>query len=133
MTRWVERDETGGITGHYANWQEGFAEEEMADDDPELLMFDNPPGAPAPTVWRVTKYTIQKRLKELGLLIPALMWLESWATLPTAPERAARLEMKAGWDGLQSFLNTDVPLRAMLQGVLGLNPDVILAPDDETF
>jgi hypothetical protein len=37
----VERQD-GVITGLYANFQEGYAEEELADDDPEVVAFKAP-------------------------------------------------------------------------------------------
>lgn len=40
---YVERDENGKIVGVYANLQEGYAEEELADDDTDLVAFLNPP------------------------------------------------------------------------------------------
>ena len=40
MTRFVERDGTGKIVGHFASLQPGTAEEEVADDHPDLLSFE---------------------------------------------------------------------------------------------
>lgn len=40
--RWVERDGDGAIVGTYANRQTGIAEEAMADDDAEILAYENP-------------------------------------------------------------------------------------------
>lgn len=37
-TVFVERKD-GDIVGIYANWQEGYAEEEVLADDPEVLSF----------------------------------------------------------------------------------------------
>lgn len=40
MSRWVQRDkDTGEVTGHFANPQPGYAEEELPDDHPELKAF----------------------------------------------------------------------------------------------
>lgn len=35
--RYVARDAQGNIIGHFANMQLGFAEEALADDDPQLI------------------------------------------------------------------------------------------------
>ena len=43
MTRYVERDGQGRITGAFANRQPGRAEEALADDDVELAAFEAPP------------------------------------------------------------------------------------------
>lgn len=43
MKRYVERDAAGRIIGAYAAPQPGRAEEEKADDDPEVVAFENPP------------------------------------------------------------------------------------------
>jgi len=37
MSRFVQRDVDGKLTGHYANAQPGIAEEEVADDHPDIL------------------------------------------------------------------------------------------------
>jgi|GEM_PF-5820101 len=42
MTRYVERDGQGRITGAYAVRQPGRAEEALADDDVELAAFETP-------------------------------------------------------------------------------------------
>lgn len=39
MNRFIERDETGKVKGIYAQRQPGYAEEEMADDAPELVAW----------------------------------------------------------------------------------------------
>lgn len=46
MIVYVERDESGKIIGVYANFQEGFAEEALPEDDPEVVAFLNPPPPP---------------------------------------------------------------------------------------
>lgn len=38
----IERDNDGNIKGVYANFQPGYAEEELADDHPEVVAFLNP-------------------------------------------------------------------------------------------
>ena len=39
---YVQRDEAGAIIGLYTNFQEGFAEEYLEDDDPEVVAFRTP-------------------------------------------------------------------------------------------
>lgn len=38
-TRFVQRDETGKITGHFANPQPGYAEEELPEDHPHIKAY----------------------------------------------------------------------------------------------
>jgi hypothetical protein len=37
--RYVQRDESGKVVGHFANWQEGYAEEALSDDHVDLVAF----------------------------------------------------------------------------------------------
>lgn len=37
--RYVQRDKQGKVTGHFANPQEGYAEEALPDDHPDLVAF----------------------------------------------------------------------------------------------
>ena len=46
---WVQRDSNGQVNGLYANRQEGYAEEQLADTDPAVVAFLNPPD-PVPQV-----------------------------------------------------------------------------------
>jgi hypothetical protein len=39
---WVQRDENGAVQGVYANRQDGYAEEELASDDPGVIAFLRP-------------------------------------------------------------------------------------------
>jgi hypothetical protein len=43
---WVSRDGGGKISGAYANRQNGYAEEQLADGAPEVHEFFNPPAPP---------------------------------------------------------------------------------------
>jgi hypothetical protein len=45
-TVWVQRDQTNKIVGIYANLQPGYAEERLADTDPAVTAFLNPPLPP---------------------------------------------------------------------------------------
>ena len=46
----VERDKGGRVTGLYANRQQGYAEEELPDDHPDVVAFTNRLSAPRPTL-----------------------------------------------------------------------------------
>ena len=47
----IQRFQEGTVQGVYANKQDGYAEEELADDHPEVVAFLAPkPEAPAPTL-----------------------------------------------------------------------------------
>lgn len=48
MTVYVQRTE-GAISGVFANLQDGYAEEALASDDPEVLAYLNPP-EPIPAI-----------------------------------------------------------------------------------
>lgn len=39
MPRWVQRDKSGKVTGHFANPQPGYAEEELPDDHPHIKAY----------------------------------------------------------------------------------------------
>jgi len=45
--RYVQRDKDGKVVGHFACPQP-YAQEELADDHPEVLAFDAPPVRPPP-------------------------------------------------------------------------------------
>jgi hypothetical protein len=47
MSRFVQRDAGGLVTGHYANPQPGYAEEELPDGHPDILAYDSPPPSAA--------------------------------------------------------------------------------------
>ncbi len=49
MMVWVSRNNSGAINGVYANRQEGYAEEQLASDNAEVVSFLNPP-PPVPTI-----------------------------------------------------------------------------------
>ncbi|GGU68706.1 hypothetical protein GCM10009504_27370 [Pseudomonas laurentiana] len=51
---YVQRDENGRIFGLYANRQEGFAEEWLDADDPELIAFGGEQLAVTERAWRDT-------------------------------------------------------------------------------
>jgi len=41
--RYVQRDEQKKVVGSYANLQPGYAEEQMAEDHPDLVRYNTPP------------------------------------------------------------------------------------------
>jgi hypothetical protein len=47
MTVWVERDRDGTIASIYANRQDGYAEEELPDDDKDVTQFHQKASPPA--------------------------------------------------------------------------------------
>lgn len=40
-TRYVQRDKSGRVTGHFANPQPGYAEEELPEDHPDIKDYHN--------------------------------------------------------------------------------------------
>lgn len=112
MTRFVSRDGDSKITGHFANLQPGFAEEEVADDNAELLAFINPPKRR-----RVDRRTIIERLATADLLD------EAEAALLAAPTLT-----RWKWNtALEGVYFDDAETVAFLQSI-GADPAVILAP-----
>ena len=67
----IERDKDGKIKGVYANPQPGYADEELADDHPEVLAFLSPPETPVDRIVKIeTENPITHRaLRELILTI----------------------------------------------------------------
>lgn len=68
---YVQR-ENGVIIGVYRNLQEGFAEEELADNNPEVVAFLNPP---PPPVESVSARQFKLQLLSMGLLDDVEAWV----------------------------------------------------------
>jgi hypothetical protein len=49
---WVQRDPTKAIVGVCANQQPGYADEQLADNDPAVVAFLDPPEAQTVLPWR---------------------------------------------------------------------------------
>lgn len=64
---YVERDGGNNIIGVYARPQPGTAEELLADNDPEVLAFRNPP-KPAPETTPTTADDLERALIAAGVL-----------------------------------------------------------------
>lgn len=64
---YVSRDEASDlINGAYANKQDGFGEEWLEDDDPELVAFLNaPPPEPPPTPEEQVLFDHENRLRSM--------------------------------------------------------------------
>lgn len=67
MMPYVERDGTTAIVGLYARPQPARAEELLADDDPEVVAFENPP-KPAPETTATTADDLDRALVTKGVL-----------------------------------------------------------------
>jgi len=100
----------GVIVGAFTNLQPGFAEEELAPDSPELLVFLDPP-APAPT--SVTMRQARRALLNAGLLATVDAAIAGMAG-PAGD--AARIDWEFSSDVLRSW-----PLVAALMPVLNLS------------
>ena len=83
---WVQR-KAGGIVGVYRNRQDGYAEEELADDHSEVLAFLPPP----PEIDQSNLDNIAKCDK--AILLAA-------ATMAGRTPAQARAAFKAAWDAL---------------------------------
>jgi len=74
---YVQR-ENGTITGVYRNLQKGFAEEELADDNAEVLAFLNPP---APPVKNVSARQFKMQLVIAGIKSQVDAWISQQGEL----------------------------------------------------
>jgi hypothetical protein len=63
-TVWVQRNDAAAICGVYANQQPGFADEELASDNPEVVAYLAPP-PPEPTAQNELLYDHENRLRAL--------------------------------------------------------------------
>ena len=61
----VERDENGAIKGAYFSMQPGYAEEEIADDHPDLVAFLAPPKKRS---WTLSEFKARMQPGELAAL-----------------------------------------------------------------
>lgn len=108
---YVQRDENGLIIGVFTNAQEGYAEEELPDDDSEVVAFLTP--KPAPRL--VLKRVIVDRLYADGKLEIARAALD-----------AQPLYTRERWNSRDSVYATDPDTIALLKAI-GADPAVILA------
>ncbi|CAM5401069.1 hypothetical protein AFEL58S_02035 [Afipia felis] len=111
---WVQRDSSGQICGVYANRQDGYAEELLADSDAEIVAY-RAPREPEPRL--VRKSIIIDRLNDAGKLEAA------YAVLQSAP-----LYDRQRWESRDAIYFNDPTLLAALTAV-GADPSVILAPE----
>lgn len=111
----VERNPDNQIVALYAMSQPGFAEEELADDHPDVVAFRNGEGGQSrPTV---AKSTVQARIIEKGKMDEAYLALTSntaYFARWFAPDRPV--------------VYCDDPDAILLVTAIGLDPTVILAP-----
>lgn len=105
----VQRD-GGKIVGIYALKQDGYAEEEIADDDSEVLEFLNPT-----PMHLVPKRVIVDRLQAAGLLAKARAALD-----------AQDLYTRERWNSRDSILANDPTTIALLTAI-GADVQAILA------
>lgn len=109
MMVYVQRTE-GAISGVFANPQEGYAEEALATDDPEVVAFLRPPD-PVPAI---TKAQALLHLLSIGKTEADV--LSAIATISDPTERAvAEIE----WNYRQPFRH-DHPLFAALGPAVGI-------------
>ena len=107
----IHRTEDGKIGLVFPDFMEGFAEEELAEDDQELVSFLNPPAPPR----LVPKRIIVDRLHAAGKLEAAKAALD-----------AQPLYTRERWNSRDSVYATDPDTVALLKAI-GADPDSILA------
>ncbi|MBB4407105.1 hypothetical protein [Agrobacterium radiobacter] len=110
MGYYVQRVETGAIVGLYASFQEGFAEEFLEDDNPEVIAFLNPPEVLLP----ITKRQLRLTLVRNGI---ALSTVE--AAIASMPEGLPKEEAKIEWDDASTF-NRNHPTLLLIASALGM-------------
>lgn len=108
---YVTRGENKKIVAVYANLQEGYAEEELLDDDAEVIAFLTP--KPQPRL--VPKRVIIDRLYAAGKLEVAKAALD-----------AQSLYTQERWNSRESIYATDPDTIALLTAI-GADPEKILA------
>lgn len=62
----VQRDDSNKIIGVFRQPQPGYAEEELADDNGEVVAFLNPPASTEPIDWPITMRQLRLGLKRFG-------------------------------------------------------------------
>lgn len=107
MTVFVQRA-NGVIVGVYANRQDGYAEEELADDDAEILAFLDPP---IPD--RVSSRQFKMQLFNAGLKAQVETWVASQGEL-----------IQIAYADSGTFLRTE-PMMQTGFAALGFTPDQI--------
>ena len=104
----IERDEQGKIKGVYRAKQDGYAEEELADDHPEVVAYLNP----APKVPQVVT------MRQARLALHASGLLDAVNAAITQAGGAAAIE----WEYAQE-LRRDHPLATSLTPALGITSE----------
>lgn len=95
---YIQRDGQGKVSGVFANRQLGYAEEPLANDDPELIAFINPPPDP-----RTTAIDDSIKAQPLGAVQPAT----------AAQVKAMTLAEQSAW--YDANFNTIAELKALLK------------------
>jgi hypothetical protein len=106
--------DAGAIVGLFANLQPGFAEEYLADADPAVVAFRDPP--PGPVYLPVP--LVRERLEAAGA------WPQVAALLFQPGNEAMLLKLLTLAEGIAP----DDPQARSLIAAAGANPDLILAP-----
>ena len=68
--RYLQRDTTGTVLGHYANPQPGYAEEEVPDDHPDLQAWE---AKRAADMTRVRPHPLEQEVADLKAQVAALL------------------------------------------------------------
>lgn len=110
MGFYVQRDGAGIIIGLYASFQEGFAEEFLEEDNPEVIAFLDPPEVLPP----ITKRQLRLTLVRNGI---ALSTVE--AAIASMPGGLPKDEAKIEWADASTFNRTH-PTLLLIASSLGL-------------
>ena len=118
---WVQRDASGAINGIYANAQPGYANEFLADNDPTVVAFLNPP-----TVETVLSQDLMAQFTAVDAAaiqtavagnVP--FWL-LWSSMQAQkdPMLVTNARFIAGWNALIQILGA--PRMAIIATALGI-------------
>ena len=110
MSVFVERDTNGTVSGIYAVAQPGYAEEELEDDNPEVVVFLNPPEVLSP----ITKRQLRLTLVRNGISLETVE-----AAIASMPEGLEKEEAKIEWADASTF-NRNHPTLLLIAAALGL-------------
>lgn len=107
---WVSRNQSGAITGAFANPQPGLATEELVDDNQELVAFLNPP-KPQLVLPQdlIAQFTVDDATKiQTAVAANISFWLLWQAmTAQRDPMSVSNDRFRQGWTALTSVLGAD--------------------------
>lgn len=107
---WVSRNQSGAITGAFANPQPGLATEELVDDNQELVAFLNPP-KPQLVLPQdlIAQFTVDDATKIQTAVAGNISFWLLWQAMTAQrdPMSVSNDRFRQGWTALTSVLGAD--------------------------